>query len=211
MLTEQQLRSYLAWAIHGRKPPRRASSSTRKGPPRDQAYLEWIREMPCLACGIEGRSEAAHTGQDGCMSMKASDYSCVPLMRGLPHASARRVPSRGQAGLRAGAWALLRGNRGAAEPRVASAMRVRLPKIIPSHSAGQELSKTTGRRRRPIPPGCMASCSGERRSPRYSADAPRRTSEALACDTSRTRYGGASRTVEWPTSPRTSGSARAAR
>jgi len=28
---------------------------------------------------IEGRSEAAHTGSDGGMSMKASDFSCVPL------------------------------------------------------------------------------------------------------------------------------------
>src|ERR1019366_2770677 len=33
----------------------------------------------CIACGVEGRSEAAHTGSDGGMSMKASDYSCVPL------------------------------------------------------------------------------------------------------------------------------------
>jgi hypothetical protein len=79
MLTEDQLRSYLARAIHGRKPQRRATSPTRKGPPRDQAYLAWIREMPCIACGVEGRSEAAHTGTDGGMSQKASDYSCVPL------------------------------------------------------------------------------------------------------------------------------------
>src|ERR1035437_10083259 len=79
MLTQQQLGSYLAWAIHGRKPQRRAASSTRKGPPRDPAYLAWVREMPCIACDIEGRSEAAHTGTDGSMSQKASDYSCVPL------------------------------------------------------------------------------------------------------------------------------------
>jgi hypothetical protein len=79
MLTEQQLGSYLAWVIHGRKPQRRAVSSTRKGPPRDPAYLAWVREMPCIACGLEGRSQAAHTGTDGGMSMKASDYSCVPL------------------------------------------------------------------------------------------------------------------------------------
>ena len=32
-----------------------------------------------VSCGIEGRSEAAHTGTDGGMSQKASDYSCVPL------------------------------------------------------------------------------------------------------------------------------------
>jgi hypothetical protein len=79
MLTENQLRSYLAWAIHGRKPQCSATSPTRKGPPRDKAYLTWIREMPCIACGVEGRSEAAHTGTDGGMSQKASDYSCVPL------------------------------------------------------------------------------------------------------------------------------------
>jgi hypothetical protein len=35
--------------------------------------------MPCIACGVEGRSEAAHTGTGGGMSQKASDYSCVPL------------------------------------------------------------------------------------------------------------------------------------
>ena len=79
MLTEEQLRSYLAWTIHGRQPQRSATSPARKGPPRDSAYLTWIREMPCVACGVEGRSEAAHTGTDGGMSMKASDYSCVPL------------------------------------------------------------------------------------------------------------------------------------
>jgi hypothetical protein len=79
MLNEQQLRSYLAWAVHGRKPPRRASTPTRKGPPRDDAYKAWIRTLPCCACGVEGRSEAAHTGTDGGMSMKPSDYSCVPL------------------------------------------------------------------------------------------------------------------------------------
>jgi hypothetical protein len=82
MLNDQQLRSYLAWAVHGRKPQRRATSPTRRGPPRDEAYLDWIRELPCVACGIEGRSEAAHTGADAGMSMKASDYSCVPLCSG---------------------------------------------------------------------------------------------------------------------------------
>jgi hypothetical protein len=36
MHNEDHLRSYLAWAIHGRKPQRRATSPTRKGPPRDK-------------------------------------------------------------------------------------------------------------------------------------------------------------------------------
>ena len=79
MLNEQQLCSYLARVIHGRKPQRQASGSTRRGPLRDEGYKAWIREMPCIVCGVEGRSEAAHTGTDGGMSQKASDYSCVPL------------------------------------------------------------------------------------------------------------------------------------
>ena len=79
MLTGQPLCDWLAWAVHNRKPERRAPTPTRKGPPRDEDYKSWIREMPCCACGTEGRSEAAHTGSDGGMSMKASDYSCVPL------------------------------------------------------------------------------------------------------------------------------------
>lgn len=79
MLIGKQLEAYLAWVLHGRKPPRRAASPTRRGPSRDEAYKVWIRSLPCAACGIEGRSEAAHTGHDGGMSMKASDYSCVPL------------------------------------------------------------------------------------------------------------------------------------
>ena len=79
MLIGKELESYLAWTIHGRRSPRRAVASTRKGPPRDEDYKAWIRTLPCVACGMEGRSEAAHTGNDGGMSMKASDYSCVPL------------------------------------------------------------------------------------------------------------------------------------
>ena len=79
MRNENQLRWFLAWAVHGRKPQRCADSSTGNGPPRDAAYLAWIRGMPCIACGIGDRSEAAHTGTDGGMSQKASDYSCVPL------------------------------------------------------------------------------------------------------------------------------------
>src|SRR5450759_4005378 len=57
----------------------------------------------------------------------------------------------------------------------------------------------------------MASHSSARRSPGYSTDAPQRTSEAPACDTSRPRSGGALRTREWRTDRRTSGSGRAAR
>src|ERR1039458_5427605 len=54
----------------------------------------------------------------------------------------------------------------------------------------------------------MTSHSGARRSPGYSTDAPRRTSEFPACDTSRRRFGGALRTGEWRIDLKTSGSDR---
>ena len=82
MLTGKHLRSYLAYAVHGRKPMGQANSAQpkiRKGPPRDEVYKDWIRTLDCCACGRCAPSEAAHTGSDGGMSMKASDDSCIPL------------------------------------------------------------------------------------------------------------------------------------
>ena len=84
MLTGKHLEAYLAHVVLGRKLPQRErigprSGPPRKGPARDEGYRAWIRTLSCCACGVDGRSEAAHTGTDGGMSMKASDYSCVPL------------------------------------------------------------------------------------------------------------------------------------
>lgn len=86
MLTGKRLRQYLAYTVLDkepepeRKPPVKAKRATpRRGPERNAAYLAWIRTLPCTACKREGRSEAAHTGTDGGMSQKASDYSCIPL------------------------------------------------------------------------------------------------------------------------------------
>lgn len=80
------LKAYLEHIQHGTKlPPQRASLPTRrpgpqrKGPPRDEDYKAFIRQLPCCACHRPAPSEAAHTGNQGGMSMKASDYSCVPL------------------------------------------------------------------------------------------------------------------------------------
>src|ERR1700689_3438989 len=53
----------------------------RRGPPRDPAYRAWIRTLPCTICGAGWRVEAAPTGSDGGISMKPSDYSCIPLCR----------------------------------------------------------------------------------------------------------------------------------
>jgi hypothetical protein len=79
VLTGRQLRSFLAYAVHGRMPEPLSPSKPRNEPPRDEAYKAWIRTLACLGCARKGCCEAAHTGTDGGMSMKASDYSCVPL------------------------------------------------------------------------------------------------------------------------------------
>ena len=87
MLYGKRLQDYLVYQVLGtqKKPPqqsqilRRREAQPRKGPKRNEAYKAWIRTLPCLQCKREGLSEAAHTGRDGGMSMKASDYSCVPL------------------------------------------------------------------------------------------------------------------------------------
>jgi hypothetical protein len=99
MFTEQQLRSYLAWAVHGRKPPRRASRPTRKGPPRDDDYKAWIRDAPvlCLRGGRTQRSRS-HRVRRG-HEHEAIGLFLRPFMLRLPHASAECVPPRRQVGV----------------------------------------------------------------------------------------------------------------
>lgn len=69
----------LFYAVHGRKPPRRAPRAARRGPARSSKYKAWIRTLACAACGTTKEIEAAHTGSDGGTAQKASDYSCIPL------------------------------------------------------------------------------------------------------------------------------------
>src|SRR5215471_18254046 len=82
MKNDHQLRRWLMAEVHGveipRKPPQ-PSVLSRNAPARNWKYRQWIRSLPCCACGVEPAGEAAHTGSDGGMSHKASDYSCVPL------------------------------------------------------------------------------------------------------------------------------------
>jgi phage terminase large subunit GpA-like protein len=78
-LNKHQLERYLAREVLGREIPRKPPASERRGPARDADYRRWVRTLPCLACHSRQSIEAAHTGQDGGMSMKASDYSCIPL------------------------------------------------------------------------------------------------------------------------------------
>lgn len=88
------LERYLSRAVLGRA-PRRTRKPRKRGmlalcldyvkfPERDEKYKAWIRTLPCCITGCitecnRGRIEAAHTGSDGGMRLKASDRSCVPL------------------------------------------------------------------------------------------------------------------------------------
>jgi hypothetical protein len=53
---------------------------------RSHAYLRWVASLPCIACGIEGFSQAAHSNQakhGKGRSIKASDEFTFPLC--APH------------------------------------------------------------------------------------------------------------------------------
>jgi hypothetical protein len=47
--------------------------------PRDKKYLRRVAELPCVSCGLEGSSQAAHANFGKGMSIKASDYDTFPL------------------------------------------------------------------------------------------------------------------------------------
>lgn len=79
MTSPHQLDRWLMREVHGVDIGRRSPRPRRKGPPRDWKYRAWIRTLPCAACGSTSDIEAAHTGQDGGMRQKSSDYSYVPL------------------------------------------------------------------------------------------------------------------------------------
>jgi len=76
-----RMERYAITEILGRPPRRVPTRRHARWPERDAAYMAWVRTLPCLICGTwrQGPCEAAHTGHDGGMSMKASDRSCVPL------------------------------------------------------------------------------------------------------------------------------------
>jgi hypothetical protein len=65
--------------VHGVDVPRKPARKEHGGPARNWKYKLWIRSLPCAICGLEPCGEAAHTGNDGGMAEKSSDYSCIPL------------------------------------------------------------------------------------------------------------------------------------
>ena len=83
----------LVWLVLGKNLEQKPRRVERRGPPRDSSYRAWIRSLHCVACGSRWEIEAAHTGSDGGMSQKASDFSCVPLCR-ICHTSGRNAYHR---------------------------------------------------------------------------------------------------------------------
>lgn len=49
-------------------------------PERNEAYKQFIRKFPCVACGETRHIEAAHFGPHG-IGQKSSDFSVLPLCR----------------------------------------------------------------------------------------------------------------------------------
>lgn len=52
-------------------------------PIRDKKWRKYVASLPCLGCGIEGSSQAAHAWGFG-LSMKASDHDCIALCCARP-------------------------------------------------------------------------------------------------------------------------------
>ena len=50
-------------------------------PERSQAYLRFIRSLPCLICNSRRQIEAAHSGPHG-LNEKAPDLDALPLCHG---------------------------------------------------------------------------------------------------------------------------------
>lgn len=69
------------------KPLAQRSKKQRRGPPRDPAYLRFIRSNPCCVCGKRERVIAHHMVEgDGDdrrgLSQKVSDYKTLPFCEG---------------------------------------------------------------------------------------------------------------------------------
>lgn len=46
---------------------------------RSESYRRWVASLPCIVCGIEGYTQAAHPNYGRGLGQKASDLECFPL------------------------------------------------------------------------------------------------------------------------------------
>lgn len=51
---------------------------------RSESYRRWVASLPCIACGIEGYTQAAHPNYGRGLGQKASDLECFPLCSTRP-------------------------------------------------------------------------------------------------------------------------------
>lgn len=65
--------------------------------PRDKKYLKWISTLPCIFCNKPGPSDPHHT-ESGGISLKGSDYSCIPVCGGIGGCHNRIHTTTGKAG-----------------------------------------------------------------------------------------------------------------
>jgi hypothetical protein len=47
--------------------------------PRSESYRRLVAQLPCIHCGREGQTQAAHPNDGKGMAIKASDLECFPL------------------------------------------------------------------------------------------------------------------------------------
>lgn len=68
------------WVFHVTEDDLRSTASI-KLPERDADYLDYVRTMPCILCGVQHRSEAHHAkvGQNIAVAMKTEDFRAIPL------------------------------------------------------------------------------------------------------------------------------------
>lgn len=93
MKTNRQLEVWLAWEVHGRKPPRKPptqASALHQRPYRNARYRRWIASLPSAVSGLSP-CDPCHTGPHA-FARKACDLSCIPLTRD-EHAEFDRNPA----------------------------------------------------------------------------------------------------------------------
>lgn len=90
-MSKRQIVRYLRQSLNGDfqhpRAPKKKPRKTRSA--RNWKYRAWIRTLPSAVSGLRP-CEAAHTGSDGGMRMKSSDYSCIPL-RAEEHLEFHRI------------------------------------------------------------------------------------------------------------------------
>lgn len=72
----------VAVAVAG--PSRAVVSIPKRAPVRDESYRRLVAALPCILCGIEGHSQAAHPNSGKAKGAKADDSLCFPLCAARP-------------------------------------------------------------------------------------------------------------------------------